>query len=432
MKKNLIEQMIAGIDDKYIAEAIETGSQKNTSYKKPVVLLKKFAAAAIIFIIILGTFATVAATASDTFRNWLSKNFFGNKITKIEIPLGENNNPVNNNASGKTDLPADENSHLVLKNNMSIYGINESFVCQYHTSSKIIVDNIYSIQNDGLKKLETKTFTGNYDGNSFSFEYAIINNEILGVNLNGDINEVFHYIDNGIVYASLTTTDENTIQKGCIAMLDLNTGSITKVTDDNTIGNMVMSPNGKIILINYRADGFWTAFNIAARTEKKIKWINGYAHSDEILFKDDYNVLAYGDNGTNLVNLNTGKKLAYYNKFGNCNPEWIYIQKRNKIKIKNIDGTTAITINNVQGTPHALSVKGNYILLGNLENADDPYYLCNLQEKTYIKIDALKGMGNTAGIYPAINQNKILISDGKEAYIIDTSQADTCNPPYNK
>ncbi|MDE6615414.1 MAG: hypothetical protein K2K35_02525, partial [Lachnospiraceae bacterium] len=136
----------------------------------------------------------------------------------------------------------------------------------------------------------------------------------------------------------------------------------------------------------------------------------------------DYNVLAYGDTGTNLINLETGKKLATYKEFGNCNPEWIYVQKKTKLEIQNIDGTTAITINNVQGSPHALSVKGNYILLGNLENANDPYYLCNLHEKTYIKIDALEGMGNTACIYPTTNHDKILVSDGKEAYIIDASQ----------
>ena len=123
------------------------------------------------------------------------------------------------------------------------------------------------------------------------------------------------------------------------------------------------------------------------------------------------------------IDLNTGKRLASYKKYGNCNPEWIYIQKKNNLEIKNIDENTAITINNVQDSPHALDVKGNYILLGNLENANDPYYLCNMLEKTYIKIDALEGMGNTAGIYPTTNQDKVLISDGKDAYIIDTCQA---------
>lgn len=423
MKNKAIEQMLADIDNKYIAEALESDHHKNSSYKKPFILYKKLAAAAIICIIVLGTCVSVAATSSDIFRNWLLKNFFGNKITKVEIPLEENNNIDNDNHTGKADLPADNNSHLELKNNMGVYGTKESFVCQYHTDNEIIIDHVYSIQDNGLKELRTKTFTGEYDGTVFSFEYAVINNEILGFNLNGSISGVFHYYDNGIVYANLDITDDNTILKGCIAMLDMDTGSVTKLTNDNTIGNMVMSPNGKIILINYRADGFWTAFNIAARTEKRMKWINGYAHNDEILFKDDYHLLAYGDNGTNLIDLNTGKRLASYKEYGNCNPEWIYIQKKNNLEIKNIDGNTAITINNVQGSPHALDVKGNYILLGNLENANDPYYLCNMLEKTYIKIDALKGMVNTAGIYPTTNQDKVLISDGKDAYIIDTCQA---------
>lgn len=194
---------------------------------------------------VLGTYVSVAATSSDTFRNWLSKNFFGNKITKVEIPLEENNNVNNDNNTAKADLPADNNSHLELKNNMEVYGTKESFVYQYHTDNEVIIGHVYSIQDNGLKELEIKTFTGKYDGTVFSFEYAVINNEILGFNLNGSINGVFHYYDNGIVYANLDITDNNTILKGCIAMLDLDTGSVTKLTDDNTIGNMLMSPQWK-------------------------------------------------------------------------------------------------------------------------------------------------------------------------------------------
>lgn len=119
--------------------------------------------------------------------------------------------------------------------------------------------------------METKHFQGTYDGVDFSFEYAIINHEIWGFNLAGDIKDVFHYTDGETVYAGLCETTEDIFTKGCIAQLNLKTGKVEKLTNDQTIGNMIMSPTGKMILINYRTDGYWTVFDIANRTEKKSK-----------------------------------------------------------------------------------------------------------------------------------------------------------------
>lgn len=115
--------------------------------------------------------------------------------------------------------------------------------------------------------------------------------------------------------------------KGNIARLNLKTGEVAKLTDDKTIGNMMMSPNGKVILINYRSDGYWSVFDVASRTEKRVNEINGYAHTNEIIFKGDYQVLTFGDTymegdvemtGTKVIDLRTGKRIASYKE---CVPD---------------------------------------------------------------------------------------------------------------
>ena len=289
---------------------------------------------------------------------------------------------------------------------------------------------MYSIQDDGLKKLEAQDFHGKYDGVDFAFQYVIINQEIFAFNSTGDINEVFHYVDGDNVYAGLCELEEDTFVKGCIAQLNLKNGTVTKLTDDKTIGNMVMSPNGKIILINYRADGYWSAFHLTSHTEKRIDEIDGYAHSKEIVFKGDYQGLTLGDaymegdvimTGTKLVDLKTGERLASYKKCGNYSPEWLYEQKKGKLMIENVDGTKSFSIDtekDFQGYPHQLSFRGDYVLLGNLEEQDAPYYLCNLKEKSYVKIDSFSEFQGEVGLYLAAKEGKILLTDGKEAYLV--------------
>ena len=193
---------------------------------------------------------------------------------------------------------------------------------------------------------------------------------------------------------------------------------------------MMMSPNGKVILINYRSDGYWSVFDLANCTEKRVDEIHGYAHTKEIVFKGDYQVLTMGDTymegdaemtGTKVVDLRTGKRVASYKKCGDYEPEWMYEQEKGKIMVENVDGSTAISIATEKGFDdyvHPLSSRGEYVLLGNLEEQDMPYYLCNLKEKTYMKIDAFSGFGEEVGLYLAAKEGKILLTDGKEAYLV--------------
>lgn len=427
MKREHIEQMLSQIDKSFIDETINqkqnTISRNKISYK-----VKKWAATAAVFTIVLGTGITVTAAASDTFRNWLTKVFGGHEITKVDIPLQET--PVDDTAA---DLPADQDSHLSLTENTEILGDTESFVCQYHMSDeKMIMDQIYSVQDDGLKRLQKQRFQGTYEDADFSFEYAVINNEIMGCNLEGNINQVFHYTDGETAYAYLCEITDEVFTKGCIVRLNLKTGTIEKLTNDQAIGNMMMSPEGKVILINYRMDGYWTVFDIASRTEKKINEIPGYAHTHEIVFQDDYHVLTHGDTykkgdvemtGTIIIDLKTGKRTVSYKACGNYyNPQWIYKQKKDQMTVQHVNGTIILQIDGVKGTPYPLSYRGDYVLLGNLEEAKGTYYLCNLKEQTYMTIDPPSKLKENVDIYLAAKEGKILLTDGKEAYLVDVKK----------
>lgn len=428
MKREHIEKMISQIDESYLKEAIEAGGWENAKNKRRGMRIEKWVAAAVCAII-LGAGITVTAAASDVFHGWLTGIFGGREITKVEIEPEVK--PAEDTAA---DLPADQNAHLSLEENMEIFGETESFVCQYHMEEtedegmieeEMIVDKLYSIQSDGLKKMEPKQFHGTYDGVGFSFEYAVINNEIFGCNLKGDISSVFHYTDGETAYAELCELKDDIFVKGCIVRLNLSTGEVEKLTNDKTIGNMLMSPNGKVILINYRSDGYWTAFDIASRTEKKIKEIDGYAHTNHIVFQDDYHVLTYGAYkeegvpGTKVIDLRTGQKTASYKGCGEYNPAWLYEQEGDCLTIQHVDGTTTIQIDGVKDLPLPLSYRGDYVLLKNLEHEEAPYYLCNLKEKTYMTINPPAALKEDVKIYLAAKEEKILLTDGKDAYLVD-------------
>lgn len=423
MKREHIEQMISQIDENYIKEAMDMNRQASAENRKLSVKIEKWCAAAVIGVIILGAGITVTATASDAFGSWLTRIFGGSGITKVDIGPEETSEE-----NTTADLPTDRNSHLSLSENTEIYGELESFVCQYHMKDEeMIMDEIYSIQNDGLKKMTLQQFHGTYDGVDFSFEYAVINHEIFGCNLTGDINKVFHYTDGEVVYVQLGETTNDVFTKGCIARLNLKTGTVEKITNDKTIGNMLMSPKGKMILINYRMDGYWTVFDIASRTEKKITEIDGYAYMNQVVFQDDYHVLTYGDcmeedreiPSTKIIDLKTGQKTASYRKGGGYNPLWVYTKKNDCLTIEHVDGTVSIQIDGVKGFPQPLSYRGDYVLLKNIKKKKSPYYLCNLKEKTYMTIDPPSELKEDVNIYLAAREGKILLTDGKEAYLAD-------------
>ena len=338
-------------------------------------------------------------------------------------------NPDNN-----IDIKADKNNHLSLGKNIDLVGDKESFIYKYHKNGDDeIVDEVYSIQDNGLSKLAIKTFSGTYYGSSFSFDYSVINKEIFAFNQTGTLDSVDYVMDGDTVYAYFSKVKGDTILKSSVAKLNLKTGIIDKFTDDNKICNTKMSPNGKMILFNYRAKGYWTALDTSTGKEIKIPGIDGYNHESQIKFIDDYHVLSLlvistGNNAktyseqvcTNLIDLTTGKTLHTYKDYGEINVLWNYKynEKNKSLKVYNITNKNSFTIPDMKSEDAAIAdTNGNYVLFGDLEEPDT-FCLCNLDTHKYIKFTIPKELRSDIEMYLSAVKSKMLITDGKDAYLV--------------
>ena len=443
-------------DDEYIektAERIEKNlSRKSPSPKGVISRLWRHSAAfrtvAAIFlcIVALGMGVSVLATASDAFREWLFDMFSGHEVTELHI--GSEGNTAGNAAdepagtkegNGETsqpDIPADENHRISLKDNMLVFGDKETVVAETHydeETENVKIDRVYGIQGNGLKELPVYSFQGEYDGVPFSFEYAICHQEIHGFNLEGAINEVFSYFDEKSVYVQLMDDGEN--YKECIAKLDLETGIMEKLSGDKVYANCTMSPGGKVILCNYRADGYWTVFDLKEKTEKRIEAINAYTRGDEIEFLDDTTILTFGedlvektDDGirtqaqTCKVDLRTGQVLETYPGYGEADMEWNSSVKKNTLELTNIVTGETFSIEGADKNTHFLGKAGDYAMYGDKEENNSPYFLVNLAKKTFMKINVPQEMHFDVEMYLAGAEKKLLLANETEAYIVDVSE----------
>lgn len=443
-------------DDEYIektAERIEKNlSRKSPSPKGFIPRLWRHSAAfrtvAAIFlcIVALGMGVSVLATASDAFREWLFDMFFGHEVTELHI--GSDGNTAGNatdepasskESSGETsrpDIPADENHRISLKDNMLVFGDKETVVAETHydeETENVKIDRVYEIQGNGLKELPVYSFQGEYDGVPFSFEYAICHQEIHGFNLEGAINEVFSYFDEKSVYVQLMDDGEN--YKECIAKLDLETGIMEKLSGDKVYANCTMSPGGKVILCNYRADGYWTVFDLKEKTEKRIEAINAYTRGDEIEFLDDTTILTFGedllektDDGirtqaqTCKVDLRTDQVLETYTGYGEVGMEWNSSVKKNTLELTNIVTGETFSIEGADKNTHFLGKAGDYAMYGDKEENNSPYFLVNLAKKTFMKINVPQEMHFDVEMYLAGAEKKLLLANETEAYIVDVSE----------
>ena len=401
------------------------------------------AAAVLLCIVILGMSVSVLATASDAFREWLFDMFSGHEVTELNIG-GADGTKEGSGETSQPDIPADENQMLTLEEGMQIYGVNESFVCKVHYENDgedEIVDKVYAIQGNGLRELPVYSFRGEYDGVPYSFEYAVIGNEGLGFNGTGDFGGLFHYKNGDIVYADLCHVGEdNIVQKECLVEINLRTEEVTKISNDKMICNFLMSPDGKIILCNHRSDGYWSVFDIAARTEKRIDSLLWYLHTDEIKFLDTYTVLAYGDSietklpdgsfwmdsQTYKIDLHTGEILEKYPGASDLDLEWDYKTEGNTLRFDNIVTGESFTIDGVDEDVYTLSGTGSYFLFGyDEDDGDQPgtaYCLVNLDQQTFMKIHIPKELYFDVEMYLTVSEKKLLLTNGKEAYIVDVSE----------
>lgn len=390
-------------------------------------------AAAILILVLAVGFGAAAAT-SGKFHNWIFTAFSKQDIQKAALSTStpdktssDNGQSTTSNPDNNIDIKTDKDNHLSLGKNIDLVGDKESFIYKYYKKGDDqIVDEVYSIQNNGLSKLAIKTFSGTYYGNSFSFDYSIINKEIFAFNQTGTLDCVDSVMDGYTVYAHFSKAKGDTILKSSVAKLNLKTGIIDKFTDDTKICNTKMSPNGKMILFNYRAKGYWTALDTSTGKERKIPGINGYNHTNEIKFIDDYHVLSLSINTTgsseqaytNLIDLTTGKTLHTYKDYGEINVLWNYKynEKNKSLKVYNITNKSSFTIPDMKSEDIA-AANGNYVLFGELEKLDT-FCLCNLETHKYIKFTIPKELRSDIEMYLSAVKSKMLITDGKDAYLV--------------
>ncbi len=397
-------------------------------------------AAAILILVLAVGFGAAAAT-SGKFHNWIFTAFSKQDIQKAELNTSapdkissDNGQSTASNPDNNIDIKADKNNHLSLGKNIDLVGDKESFIYKYHKNGDDEkVEEIYSIQYNGLSKLAIKTFSGTYYGSSFSFDYSVINKEIFAFNQTGTLDSVDYVMDGDTVYAYFSKVKGDTILKSSVAKLNLKTGIIDKFTDDNKICNTKMSPNGKMILFNYRAKGYWTALDTSTGKEIKIPGIDGYNHESQIKFIDDYHVLSLlvistGNNAktyseqvcTNLIDLTTGKTLHTYKDYGEINVLWNYKynEKNKSLKVYNITNKNSFTIPDMKSEDAAIAdTNGNYVLFGDLEEPDT-FCLCNLDTHKYIKFTIPKELRSDIEMYLSAVKSKMLITDGKDAYLV--------------
>lgn len=344
-------------------------------------------------------------------------------------------------AAGKADIPEDENQMLTLKKGMRIYGETESFVCQVHEdeNGEEVIDAVYAIGEDGLRELPVHSFSGEYDGEPYSFSYAVIGDEVFGFHETGHCT-VLPYKNGDVFYVSLSHVKKNDrVTKECLAEVHPDTKEVTKISNDKMICNFLMSPDGKIILCNHRSDGYWSVFDIAARTEKRVDSLPGYLHTDEIRFLDTYTVLAYGeeimtqledgswqiDAQTYKIDLNTGEILEKYPGAADLGMEWNYTTKGNVLKLHNIITGEDMTIRDVRENLYTVAGAGDYILFGYDADDEKPredYCLVNLAEQTFMKIDVPPELCDQLEMYPAVSEKQLLLTNGTEAWLVDVGE----------
>lgn len=403
--------------DEYIVEVIEDEINQRDAffYKRKKQGVLKIAVVALICILAFGTGVSALAAVSDPFRNWLMKLFDGDKVTML--------------------YTNDKDNHVIsLADSMLIAGEKESFVYRYHIEKEEeIVDQVYTIQDDHLSPLTIHKFKGDYDGEPFEFQYVRKGKEIFAFHYQGSVGQVFSVTEGNNAYIALYKLDETAdiVEKECIAQLNLQTGKMKKISNDYMICNFVMSPNGKVLLCNHRSDKYWSSFDLKTGIEKKVKGINGYAHSDEIYFQDDRHILTLGEEAwdgnqqlyysTYKIDLQKGKITEEYKDNAEIHMEWSYKWKNKVLKLSNITNGDSFEMKDIKNEIYPLDEQGDYVLFGNLEKKDS-MYLVNLEKKMYKKLDIPKQFYSDIEIHLAISEKKMLVTDGKQVYLVDISE----------
>lgn len=385
----------------------------------------RIAAAIVLFIVILGVGVKTTAHVSMLFRDWMENVFQKCDVTEI-VP------------DSKTVDMGD--SKISLKNDVQMTGQNETFL--YETSYDGIeekVEKVFSIEGKKQKELLKKKFEGHYKHLEISFEYSTIDNEIFAYNIHGAVEKVFPVMQKNTIYAVLETSakeyTQNSSQNGKrLVAINLQTGEIQSELASKTVIDFVMAPNGRYALVQYnliQSDGSvkrkWTSFDLQTKEEKNLEKLeNKNLEIDTLNFIDtthiavggkvnnegDYETLYYTD-------ISTGKTKEY-TECGNVTPEWNcdYSVKKKTALFQNIATGKEFLIKDIETNPsYSISIYKDYFLIWNEE--DLPSYLCNIKEKTAVKLNPPEELRYTLQVYFSQKENALLFTNEKEVYLVN-------------
>ena len=195
-----------------------------------------------------------------------------------------------------------------------------------------------------------------------------------------------------------------------------------------------MAPNGRFVLVKYnliQPDGSvkrkWTAFDLQTKQEKDLDKLENknleidtsnfvdathIAVGGEIDGEGDYKTLYYTD-------ISTGKTKEY-DEYGNVTPEWKcdYNAKKKTAWFQNIITDEEFLVKNIETAPsYATSIYKDYFLIWNEE--DLPSYLCNIKEKTAVKLNPPEELRYTLQVYFSQKENALLFTNEKEVYLVN-------------
>ena len=385
----------------------------------------RIAAAIVLFIVILGVGVKTTAHVSMLFRDWMENVFQKCDVTEI-VP------------DSKTVDMGD--SKISLKNDVQMTGQNETFL--YETSYDGIeekVEKVFSIEGKKQKELLKKKFEGHYKHLEISFEYSTIDNEIFAYNIHGAVEKVFPVMQKNTIYAVLETSakeyTQNSSQNGKrLVAINLQTGEIQSELASKTVIDFVMAPNGRYALVQYNLIQSYgslkrksTSFDLQTKEEKNLEKLeNKNLEIDTLNFIDtthiavggkvnnegDYETLYYTD-------ISTGKTKEY-TECGNVTPEWNcdYSVKKKTALFQNIVTGKEFLIKDIETNPsYSISIYKDYFLIWNEE--DLPSYLCNIKEKTAVKLNPPEELRYTLQVYFSQKENALLFTNEKEVYLVN-------------
>lgn len=383
----------------------------------------KWAAVSLAIVVVCATGITVGASTSDSFREFLQGIFGIKKVQEVKLETTTN--------SEKTEECKTPEGEIKLSDNMEVAGRNETFILEYSKDDSENVKNVYSIKNNKLLSEQVNKFQGKYNNEAFSFDYVIRNKEICGFNYKGAVSEIFPIMKGRTIYAALYQEEKGKVVNEAIAEIDLDTNEIVKISNDKMICNFVMSPNGKTLLCNFRAKGYWAIFDLDSKTEKKFNknLINGYATVDEISFVDDYHILTLGKPFTKekteyyskyLINLKNGKvEKEFFSTQTDINFNHTYSFDKKVMTIENIIEGTKFKIKTNEKTIEPIGASEKYAMFNTGSNGI--MYLINLEKKEWLKINIPVKSWENMNFYLMEKENKMLITFDKKAYIVDIS-----------